>query len=128
MAVRVFHRDRPSLRLPLISRDARFVVWLGTGARTANMNYVVMESGEQNIPHIHVQSEDTIFILEGAGSVRDFDNDTTLEFKAGQIIHVPVGIKHAVRADRGVGVVSVGGPCPADRELLRKAGVLPDGL
>ena len=29
------------------------------------MNYVVLEPGEENIPHIHKESEDTIFILEG---------------------------------------------------------------
>ena len=126
MAIRIFHRDTPSMRLPLISKDARFLVWLGTGSETANMNYVVMEDGEANVPHVHEQSEDTIFILEGKGTVRDFDNDRTHEFQAGQVIHVPAGIKHAVAADRGVGVVSVGGPSPADRGLLRAAGVLKD--
>lgn len=126
MAIKVFHRDTPSLRLPLISRDARFVVWLGTGAETANMNYVVMEPGEANIPHVHVESEDTIFILEGEGTVRDYDNGAEHRFRAGQAIHVPIGLKHAVAADRGQGVVSVGGPAPADRHLLRAAGVLKD--
>lgn len=124
MSIRVFHRDRPDIRLPLISRDARFVVWYGNGARTANMNYVVMEPGEANIPHIHKDSEDTIFILKGAGSIEDLDSGEIHEFHEGQAIHVPVGVKHAVRADRGVGVVSVGGPAPADIDLLRKAGVL----
>jgi quercetin dioxygenase-like cupin family protein len=126
MAIKIFHRDTPSMRLALISKDARFVVWLGTGSETANMNYVVMEPGEANVPHIHKESEDTIFILEGYGTVRDFDHGTAQEFRAGQVIHVPVGIKHAVAADRGVGVISVGGPSPADRGLLRAAGVLKD--
>ena len=49
MAIRVFHRDKPSMRLPLISKDARFVVWLGTGAETANMNYVAI-STERDVP------------------------------------------------------------------------------
>ncbi len=126
MAIKIYHRDRPSLRLPIISKDARFVIWLGTGAETANMNYVVMEPGEANVPHVHVESEDTIFILEGEGTVRDHDRGKELPFRAGQAIHVPPGRKHAVYADRGVGVVSVGGPCPADRALLRAAGVLKD--
>lgn len=124
--IRLFHRDHPSLRLPLISRDARFVVWLGVGAETANMNYVVMEPGEANTPHIHDGCEDTIFILEGEGTVRDFDHDRTHPFRAGQAIHVPPNLKHAVAADRGRRIVSVGGPCPADRKLLRLAGVLKD--
>ena len=126
LGIRIFHRDKPDLRLPFISRDARFVVWLGVGAETANMNYVRMEPGEANVPHIHEYSEDTIFILQGEGTIRDFDNDRVLEFRAGQAIHVPPGVKHAVAADRGVEVVSVGGPAPADKPLLRRAGVLAD--
>ncbi len=126
MAIKIYHRDTPSMRLPLISKDARFIVWLGTGAETANMNYVVMEPGEANVPHIHAESEDTIFILEGEGTVRDFDHGTEQHFRAGQAIHVPIGVKHAVAADLGKGVVSVGGPCPADRGLLRAAGILKD--
>jgi len=124
MAIRVFHRDKPSMRLPLVSKDARFVVWPGVGAETANMNYVILEPGEANVPHIHKNSEDTIFILEGQGTIRDFDHDLALPFQAGQALHVPPGIKHAVAADRGVPTASVGGPAPADLHLLRAAGVL----
>jgi quercetin dioxygenase-like cupin family protein len=124
MAIRIFHRDHPTLRLPLISRDARFVVWPGVGAWRANMNYVVLEPGEANVPHIHTISEDTIFILEGEGTIRDFTNNLELPFHAGCAVHVPVGVKHAVAADRGVKIVSVGGPCPADVPLLKAAGAL----
>lgn len=127
MAIRVFHRDRPSCRLPMIASDARLVIWPGVGAWEANMNYVVMEPGEQNVPHSHPESEDTIYVVEGSGSVRDLDNDTVQEFSAGQAIFVPAGVGHQVRADRGVAVVSVGGPCPADVHTLRRAGIeLPD--
>jgi quercetin dioxygenase-like cupin family protein len=124
MAIRIFHRDYPTLRLPLISKDARFVVWPGVGAWRANMNYVVLEPGEANVPHIHTISEDTIFILEGEGTIRDFTNNLELPFHAGCAVHVPVGVKHAVAADRGVKIVSVGGPCPADVPLLKAAGAL----
>lgn len=125
MAIRVFHRDTPSLRLPLISKDARFIVWPGIGAWVANMNYVRLEPGEENVPHVHVESEDTIFILEGEGTIQDYTNDISLPFHAGCAVHVPVGVKHAVKADKGVGIVSVGGPSPADVPLLRKVGALP---
>jgi quercetin dioxygenase-like cupin family protein len=125
MAIRVFHRDNPSLRLPLISKDARFVVWPGVDAWYANMNYVRLEPGEANVPHIHVKSEDTIFILEGEGTIHDYTNDIELPFHAGCAVHVPVGVKHAVKADRGVEIVSVGGPSPADVPLLKAAGALP---
>ena len=126
MAVKVFHRDKPDVMLPIISKDARLVVWPGVGAETANMNYVILEPGEANTPHVHAESEDSVFILDGKGSVQDFDNDRRLEFEAGQVVHVPVGLRHAIAADRGVRVVSAGGPSPADRGLLRAVGALKD--
>ncbi len=126
MAIRVFHRDKPDLMLPIISKDARLVVWLGVGAKTANMNYVKMEPDEANMPHVHAESEDTIFILEGKGSVEDMSNGFKLDFEADQVIHVPTGLRHAVAADKGSPVVSVGGPCPADKGLLRAVGALPE--
>lgn len=122
MAIKVFHRDEPDLLMPMISKDARLIIWPGVGADTANMNYVVLEPGEENDPHAHSESEDTIFILEGKGSVDDITNGTTLEFEAGDAVHVPLGIKHAVKANRGVKVVSAGGPCPPDRYMLKMLG------
>jgi quercetin dioxygenase-like cupin family protein len=116
--VRLFHRDRPSRRVPLISSDARLVVWPGVGAQTANMNYVRLAPGEENVPHSHAESEDTIVILSGRGTVDDLTNGVTLSFEAGDVIHVPVGLEHRVKADRGEGVESVGGPCPPDRAML----------
>ena len=119
--VRLFHRDRPSRRVPMISSDARLVVWPGVGAHTANMNYVRLEPGEENRPHSHPVSEDTIVILSGRGSVDDLTNGETHEFQAGDVIHVPIGLEHRVKADRGEGVVSVGGPCPPDTAMLAVA-------
>ncbi|HLN04683.1 MAG TPA: cupin domain-containing protein [Acidimicrobiales bacterium] len=127
MSIRVFHRDQPDLMLPLISNDARMIVWPGVGAWTASMNYVRMQAGEENTVHAHSESEDTIVILEGEGSVEDVTNGRTLLFGTGDVIHVPPGVVHAVRANRGRGVVSVGGPCPADLEMLRACGAeIPD--
>ncbi len=124
MAIKQFHRDEPDHYMPLISNDARLVVWPGVGSEMANMNYVVLEPGEENVPHAHSESEDTIFVLEGRGSVIDLDNACVLEFEAGDAVHVPVGVKHAVRADRDSRIVSVGGPCPPDRYLLKLSGAL----
>jgi quercetin dioxygenase-like cupin family protein len=120
--VRLFHRDRPDLLMPLISSDARLIIWPGVGALSANMNYVKMAPGEENAPHVHPVSEDTIYIVEGRGSVRNLDDDTVQEFRAGEAIFVPAGVRHQVRADAGVPVVSVGGPCPPDYEMLRRLG------
>lgn len=126
MAIRVFHPDEAETRLPMIARDARLVVWPGVDAWTANMNYVRMEAGEENVPHAHAESEDTIFILDGEGTINDLDNGTSHEFHAGQVVYVPAGLRHQVVGNRGVPVESVGGPCPADVAGLRRAGVLKE--
>jgi quercetin dioxygenase-like cupin family protein len=124
--IRLFHRDNPDVMMPMIASDARLVVWIGAGACDANMNYVSMRPGEKNVPHAHSESEDTIYILSGKGSVDDLTHGFTLEFEAGQAIQVPPGVEHRVKADRGSPVVSVGGPCPSDVPMLKAIGVLPD--
>jgi quercetin dioxygenase-like cupin family protein len=124
VAIRVFHRDNPGARLEAIASDARLVVWPGVGAETANMNYVVMQPGEENAIHSHPESDDTIAILEGRGTVVDHTAGVALPFEAGQVINIGPAIEHQVKADRGTRVVSVGGPCPADLRMLRAAGVL----
>ena len=121
-SISVLHQDEPALMLPLISADARMIVWPGNGAWTATMNYVRMQPGEENSPHTHAESEDTIVILEGRGSIDDLTRGETHEFRAGDVVHVPAGVRHAVRANRGENVVSVGGPCPADLAFLRMCG------
>ena len=121
-SIAVLHQDKPALMLPLISADARMIVWPGNGAWTATMNYVRMRPGEENFPHTHAESEDTIVILEGRGSIDDLTHGETHEFRSGDVIHVPPGLRHAVRANRGENVVSVGGPCPADLPFLRMCG------
>jgi quercetin dioxygenase-like cupin family protein len=124
MAVRVFHRDDADTRLTMVAADARLVVWPGVGAWDANMNYVRMQPGEENVPHAHGESEDTIFILSGEGTIRDLDRGSEHPFRAGQVVHVPAGVRHQVVGDRGVLVESVGGPCPADVAGLRRAGLI----
>jgi quercetin dioxygenase-like cupin family protein len=126
MAIRVYHRDEAEIRLPMIARDARLVVWPGVGAITANMNYVLMEPGEANVPHAHPISEDTIVVFAGEGTISDLTHGVDHRFGAGQVVHVPKGVRHQVRADRGSTLESVGGPCPADLAGLRAAGVLAE--
>ena len=53
-------------------------------------------------------------MLSGHGTIADLDNDTVHQFEAGEVIHVPPGVEHQVRGDRGTEIVSVGGPSPAD--------------
>jgi quercetin dioxygenase-like cupin family protein len=123
-----FSRDEPGLMVPFISADARMVVWYGAGALTANMNYVVLEPGERNREHQHRYSEDTIFIIDGHGTLEDITNGRNLPFGPGDTVTIPPGVVHAVNADRGERIVSVGGPCPADLDMLRAAGVDVDAL
>lgn len=122
MPVRVFDAARDGVPLPLIARQARLIVWPGVGARVASMNRVVLEPGEANVPHTHAESEDTIFVLEGRGTMRDFTNNLILPVESGCVIHVPEGIQHAVTAETRM--VSIGGPCPPDLAMLRATGVL----
>lgn len=126
--IEVHHVDRPGLLVPFISRDARLVVWLGSGAWTANMNYVVLEPGERNTEHVHRYSEDTIHIVSGHGTAEDVTHGVKLPVGPGDTVHIPPGTWHAVSADRGERVVSVGGPCPADVDMLRAVGVDVDAL
>ncbi|MFB1299208.1 cupin domain-containing protein [Mycobacterium sp. pW049] len=121
--IAVHHRDNPGLLVPFISQDARLVIWLGIGAVAANMNYVVLQPGERNREHVHAYSEDTIHILEGRGTAENVTTGERLQFGPGDTIHIEIGFWHAVAADRGERVVSVGGPCPADVDMLRAAGV-----
>jgi len=119
--LRVFDVDRDGVAMPLISRDARMVVWPGVGARTAPMNYVILESDEANTPHQHPASEDTIYVLEGEGTVENQTLNKTHPIKGECVLHIPPTVVHAVRARSRM--VSVGGPCPPDLDFLRACGV-----
>ena len=44
--IRVFDPTREGVAVPMISRQARLVAWPGTGARQAQMNYVILEPRE----------------------------------------------------------------------------------
>jgi quercetin dioxygenase-like cupin family protein len=72
---------------------------------------------------VHRYSEDTVHILEGHGTAFNVSAGEPLPFGPGDTVHIDAGCWHAMRADRGERVVSVGGPCPADLDMLRAAGV-----
>jgi quercetin dioxygenase-like cupin family protein len=121
--IRVFDPTREGVAVPMISRQARLVAWPGAGAQQAQMNYVILEPRESNVPHRHDRSEDTIFVVEGRGTVSNTDSGTVHPVEAGCIVHVPAGVGHAVTAVTRM--VSVGGPCPPDEAMLKRSGLLP---
>lgn len=123
-AVRVFDAEREGVPVPMISRQARLVVWPGVGAEVATMNLVTLEPGEENQPHAHETSDDTIAILAGEGSIDDLSSGETHGFSAGDVVFVRAGVRHKVKADRGVRIVSAGGPCPPDYGMLRALGLV----
>jgi quercetin dioxygenase-like cupin family protein len=123
-APRLFDADTEGVPLPMIGKQVRLVVWPGVGADVATMNFAVLEPGERNVPHAHRESDDVIAILEGAGSIDDLDAGETYDFSAGDVVFVRAGVQHMVKCDKGVSVVSAGGPCPPDRDMLRGLGLL----
>lgn len=123
-SVRIFDADREGEPLPMIGKQVRLVVWPGVGAEVATMNFAILEPGEENQPHAHAESDDTIAILDGRGSIDDLTNGITTEFEAGDVVFVRAGITHKVKADQGVGIVSAGGPCPPDFGMLRALGLV----
>ena len=125
MPVRVLD-ERDGLQVSMISNDARLIVGPHVGARWANMNLVRLEPGEMNQPHVHANSADSIYILEGQGSVYDLDNEVTHPLRAGSAVLVPPGLRHAVQGGKPVGLWSVGGPIPPDWEMLRAIGLRPE--
>lgn len=120
--IRVFDPLVEGLPIPMISRQGRLVVWPGIGAEVATMVYVILEPGDENDPHEHEESDDTIAILEGKGSVDNLTDGTTFEFAAGDVVFIRAGIRHKVKADRGSRIVAAGGPCPPDYRMLRAIG------
>ncbi|HEY7536639.1 MAG TPA: cupin domain-containing protein [Gaiellaceae bacterium] len=122
--VELYDADNEGVPVPMIGKRVRLVVWPGTGADVATMNFAILEPGEQNQPHVHAESDDAIAILEGQGSIDDLTNGVTREFAAGDVVFVRRGVRHMVKADRGAWIVSAGGPCPPDFGMLKALGLL----
>lgn len=122
--VQTYDADTEGVPLPMIGKAVKLIVWPGTGAEIATMNFAVLEPGEQNVPHTHRASDDAIAILAGEGTIDDLTNGTSHSFQAGDVVFVRTGIEHMVKADRGVEIVSAGGPCPPDFGMLRALGLV----
>ena len=120
---RLFDSEAEGVPLPVIGKQVRLVVWPGVGADVATMNFAILEPGEQNTPHAHAESDDVIAILEGEASIDNLDTGETHVFSAGDVVFVRAGVRHMVKCDRGVSIMSAGGPCPPDRGMLQALGL-----
>ena len=77
--------------------------------------------------HTHDVFEGTIFCPQGRGTVSDLTNGTDLAFEAGQTIHVPAGVEHAVKAGRALRAVAVARFTPVpSRRLLADVRATPE--
>lgn len=123
MAIKVFRVDRDYVRIPLVSGggDARVVVGAPTGAKYRTMTYVVMKPGQENVMHRHAASEDVIFVLQGQGVVVDGDTGAERPYRKGSVIFIEQGTAHAVKSHGPEDYISMGGPCPPDTAMGRKA-------
>ena len=120
---RLFDAEAEGVPLPMIGKQVRLVVWPGVGADVATMNFAYLEPGEQNVPHAHAAADDVIAILEGSASIDNLDTGETHEFSAGDVVFVRAGVMHMVKCDQGVPLMSAGGPCPPDYDMLRALGL-----
>ena len=122
MSITIYDPEKDGINVTMIAKKAYLTVSPHMGARYAVMNVVELAPGEKNIPHIHVESEDSIFLLAGSGWINDIETGERLPIKAGCLVAVPVGLKHAVEAG-DEGMKSIGGPVPPDYDMLKAVGV-----
>jgi len=118
-SIRILDVDKDYVEIPLLkgTGKARAIVHPGMGAKYASLNYVVMDPGEQNIMHVHPKSDDVIYIIQGEGVVEDGDGNE-VSFKQGDVIFIPAGVWHAVKARGDKQYIIVGGPQPPDLAMF----------
>src|SRR5437899_11350514 len=107
MAIRILDPLADGVPMPMISRQARLVISPHMGARYAVMNVVILAPGEKNDPHMHVASEDSMFLLSGSGWVHDLDAGERLPVDAGCALLIPPGVPP--RPPNGAGTTGFGG-------------------
>ncbi|CEP69178.1 RmlC-like jelly roll fold [Moorella glycerini] len=125
--IKVLHVNRDYVTIPIVDGgEAKAIVWPGMGAKNCALHYVVMKPGQENIPHVHRESEDIIFVVQGRGVVVDLDNGKEYEFEPGSVIYIPPGIRHTVKCFGPDDYIVVGAQSPFDMDLYRRAGLVKD--
>ncbi|HYE81407.1 MAG TPA: cupin domain-containing protein [Clostridia bacterium] len=124
MAIKVITRDNFA-KIPYIKgKFAKALVWPGMGSKFTTVNYFEMEPGDENVPHVHWQSEDSFYILSGEAYVVDLDTGEEQHIYPGCQVFVEPGTWHTVRVVGNSTYSSIGGPCPPDPEMFQKAGLM----
>jgi quercetin dioxygenase-like cupin family protein len=119
-SIRILDVKKDYVEIPLLKggKMAKAIVHPGMGAKYGSLNYVVMEPGDENIEHVHPNSDDVIYIIQGEGVIVDGDGKES-SFKAGNVIFIPAGTFHAVKPRGNQTFIGVGGPQPADLAMLK---------
>ncbi len=121
-SIRILDVNKDYVEVPLLKsgKKAKAIVHPGMGAKYGALNYVVMEPGDENILHVHPNSDDVIYIIQGEGVVVDGDGNES-NFKQGDVIFIPAGTFHAVKARGSQTYIAVGGPQPPDLAMFNRA-------
>jgi hypothetical protein len=90
-SIRILDVNKDYVEIPLLKsgKKAKAIVHPGMGSKYGALNYVVMEPGDENILHVHPNSDDVIYILQGEGVVVDGDGNEN-SFKQWDVIFCSV--------------------------------------
>ena len=128
MSIKVLDINRDYVEIPIVNGgQAKAIIWPGMGAKNCALHYVVMKPGQENIPHVHQESEDIIFVIQGKGVVVDLDHGKEYPFGPGSVIYIPPGIRHTVKSYGPEDYIVVGAQSPFDLDLYKRAGLLKEG-
>jgi mannose-6-phosphate isomerase-like protein (cupin superfamily) len=108
--------------LPIVEGEgsATPIVWPGVGAAFRTMHRIELAGSSRTLPLKH-DMEAAYYVIRGDGAVRDADEDSSEPLVEGSMIFVEPGTTYLIEAG-SAGILLIGGPCPADPALYRKAG------
>ena len=101
------HRDGKAFRMG--NTESKVLISPETGSRHVTFNYIRYESGAEFPQHIHDESEDVFFVLEGSGWFKTGEKLTPIA--PGDVVFIPPGEMHGtVAGPDGMLVISCQGP------------------
>jgi mannose-6-phosphate isomerase-like protein (cupin superfamily) len=119
--VRVLRAADHGPPLPIVEGDgsARPIVWPGVGAAFRTIHRIELAGGSRTVPLQH-EMEAAYYVIRGDGAIRDPAEDGDEPLVEGSMIFVEPGTAYLIEAG-SAGILLIGGPCPADPALYRKA-------